>query len=251
MDGDGAYEALFADENQFYIFDGATGVVRFSQSGHASGTIFEFPVVADVDNDGSAEIALSSNNFRQFGNGWAGVTVLGHLGDGWAKSGPTWNVHDFAVTNIYRDGSIPLSPEPPWLAHNVYRARPTEDAMAIDLYAEIADICYAGCEPASIVRVTAQPFNQGLTPARSGIPLSLFRKDGTSLQFIASGLTEERLDAGTGGAGVEFELSYGDIEGADALVVRADDWGAGVGVVDECDEWNNGVEFVPPTCEAP
>ena len=57
--------------------------------------------------------------------------MFGHVGEGWAKSGPTWNVHDFAVTNIYPDGGIPMSPEPPWIIHNVYRARPTEDAKAI------------------------------------------------------------------------------------------------------------------------
>ena len=80
-------QVLFADEHSLYVFDGATGTVRFSQSGHASGTIFEFPVIADVDNDGSAEILISSNNFRQGENGWAGVTIFGHLGSGWA-AGP-------------------------------------------------------------------------------------------------------------------------------------------------------------------
>lgn len=248
VNGDGAYEVLFADEHQFYIFDGATGVVKFSQSGHASGTIFEFPVVADIDNDGSAEIAISSNNFRQSGQGWAGITIFGHLGDGWAKSGPTWNVHDFAVTNINQDGSVPSQPEPPWLAYNVYRARPTEDANAIDMYAQITDICFGGCEPEDIVRVAAQLFNQGQTHVREGIPLSLYRKDGNSLSFIAQVTTEERVDSGTGGVGVEFETTVQAIEGADSLVVRADDWGSGVGVIDECDEWNNGISFSDLQC---
>ena len=161
----------------FYIFDGSTGAVLFSQGGHASGTIFEYPIVADIDNDDSAEIIISSNNFRFGGVGWAGITVFGHLGDGWAKSGPTWNVHDFAVTNIYSDGSVPLSPEPPWQLYNVYRARPTEDASAIDLKAEIVEICYAGCDPESIVRVAGQPINVGPSSVRANIPLSLYRKD--------------------------------------------------------------------------
>ena len=147
VNGDGAYEVLFADEHQFYIMDGTTGTILYSIWGHASGTIFEFPVVADIDNDGSAEIVISSNNFRQGGSGWAGITVLGHLGSGWAKSGPTWNVHDFAVTNINQDGSVPTIPDPPWTAHNVYRARPTHDALAIDMWADITDICFAACLP--------------------------------------------------------------------------------------------------------
>ena len=39
VNGDGAYEVLFADENT-WLFDGGTGGVLFSQLGHASGTIF-------------------------------------------------------------------------------------------------------------------------------------------------------------------------------------------------------------------
>jgi len=250
VDGDGAYEALFADEHQFYIFDGSQGSVLFSQSGHASGTIFEYPIVADLDNDGSAEIAISSNNFRQTNpNGWAGVTIFGHLGEGWAKSGPTWNVHDFAVTNIYPDGSVPREPEAPWLKHNVYRARPTQDALAIDLFAEISDICYAECVSDGIVRVAAAIHNQGFDSIRDQIPMSLYRQDGNSLLFLATSLTEERIEAGQQGASVEFETTYGAIQEADALVVRADDWGSGFGLIDECEEWNNGIAFVPPPCE--
>lgn len=248
IDGDGAYEVLFADENQLYVFDGSTGAIRFSQSGHASGTIFEYPIIADVDNDGSAEILISSNNFRQGGVGWAGVTIFGHMGSGWAKSGPTWNVHDFAVTNINQDGSIPSQPEPPWQVYNVYRARPTEDAIAVDLFAEVTDICFAGCEPDHIVKIVVQPSNQGATSVQAGIPVSLFRKDDSSLTFLAQGQTIDRIEAGRSGEGIEFEVRVEDIDGADALVVRADDWGSGFGAIEECDEWNNGVEFTDILC---
>ena len=37
--------------------------VLFSQLGHASGTIFEYPIVADIDNDDSAEIASLATTF--------------------------------------------------------------------------------------------------------------------------------------------------------------------------------------------
>ena len=248
INGDGAYEVLFADENTFFVFDGTTGTTLFSQTGHASGTIFEYPIVADVDNDDSAEIIISSNNFRVNGQGWAGITVFGHLGDGWAKSGPTWNVHDFAVTNIYQDGGIPLSPEPSWQRYNVYRARPTQDAMTVDLFAEITDICYAGCEEDSIVRLSVQPSNQGPSSIRSNIPIALYRKDGSSYTFLSLNQTTDRIDAGQKGESIEFETQYGLIQGAEALVARADDWGTGFGTIFECDEWNNGVDFTDLTC---
>ena len=248
VNGDGAYEVLFADENTFWLFDGSTGGVLFSQLGHASGTIFEYPIVADIDGDDSAEIVISSNNFRMNGQGWAGITVFGHLGDGWAKSGSTWNVHDFAVTNIYTNGGVPLSPEPSWQTYNVYRSRPTEDAMTVDLLAEITDICFAGCDSDSRVRLSVQPMNQGPSSIRSGIPIALYRKDGASYTFITTGQTADRLEAGQRGLAVEFETEYGRIEGAEALVARADDWGTGFGTIYECDEWNNGIEFTELTC---
>ncbi len=248
VNGDGAYEVLFADENTFWLFDGSTGGVLFSQLGHASGTIFEYPIVADIDGDDSAEIVISSNNFRFNGQGWAGITVFGHLGDGWAKSGPTWNVHDFAVTNIETDGGVPMSPEPSWQRYNVYRARPTQDAMTVDLLAEITDICFAGCDPDSIVRLSVQPINQGPSSIRSGLPVALYRKDGASYTFLTTGQTIDRLEAGQRGRAIEFETRYSLIEGADSLVARADDWGTGFGTINECDEWNNGIDFTDLAC---
>ena len=205
VNGDGAYEVLFADENTFWLFDGSTGGVLFSQLGHASGTIFEYPIVADIDNDDSAEIVISSNNFRMNGQGWAGITVFGHLGDGWAKSGTTWNVHDFAVTNIYTNGGVPLSPEPSWQTYNVYRSRPTEDAMTVDLLAEITDICFAGCDSESIVRLVCSKSIK--VPPRFAVvfPFLYIGKMVNCHTFITVGQTVDRLDAGQRGIGMSLK----------------------------------------------
>jgi len=100
IDGDGMYEILYADQGTFFIFDGATGAIHFSQGGHASGTLWEYPSVADIDNDGSAEIPIGSNN--DWMSDWSGITAFGHSGSGWMKSGPTWHSHNVAVTNIPR-----------------------------------------------------------------------------------------------------------------------------------------------------
>ncbi len=252
VDGDGAYEVFYADENTFFIFDGASGLTNYSITGHASGTIFEYPIIADVDNDSSAEVVMVSNNFRQSSDGWAGVTVLGHAEGGWAASGPTWNVHDFAVTNIEQDGTVPRLPEPSWQVYNAYRSRPAVDAIAVDLYAEITDVCYAGCEADDVVRVAVQVFNQGATRARAGLPVSLFRRDGASLTALGLTYTEEVIDPGVGIAGVEIAVRAGWLEGADGIEARADDLGAGFGFLDECDEWNNGGGWVELECdEAP
>lgn len=241
VDGDGAYEVVYADEQYLYIFDGRNGEIRFVQSGHASGTIFEYPIIADVDRDDSAEIVLVSNNFRNGVSGWAGVTVLGHDGDGWAKSGPTWNVHDFSVTNVEQNGGVPRLPQPPWQVHNVYRARPAEDALAVDLVGEITDVCFAGCSDLDTVRVAGRVYNQGETRARAGLPVALYRKDGTSRSAVAFALLEAEVEPGMTSAGLAFEIQVRDV-GADGLEIWADSLGSGFGLLDECDEWNNGGE---------
>jgi hypothetical protein len=120
--------------------------------------------------------------------------------------------------------------------------------MTVDLLAEITDICFAGCDSESIVRLSVQPINQGPSSIRSGIPISLYRKDGSSYTFLTVGQTIDRLDAGQRGIAIEFETRYGLIEGAETLVARADDWGTGFGTIYECDEWNNGIEFTNPQC---
>ena len=45
-----------ADETNLYVYDGMGGVLL--QVPRSSGTIVEYPVVADVDSDGSAEIIV-------------------------------------------------------------------------------------------------------------------------------------------------------------------------------------------------
>ncbi len=74
FDRDGAAEVVYADEHYLYVYDGATGAVRMSMDGHASATLFEYPIVADVDHDGSTEIIVASNNYAW--EGWTGITVV-------------------------------------------------------------------------------------------------------------------------------------------------------------------------------
>ncbi len=240
FDGDGAYEILYADNQRMYVFDGATGTTRLTREEHASTTIWEYPVVADVDGDFSAEIVFASNTlYSKSAGDFPGLVMLGHPDQGWLSSGPTWHVHDFAVTNIDADGAVPTAPEPSWLGENVYRARPAMDnRIGIDLVASITDVCFASCEPDAIVRVAVQLANQGLYAIGPGVPISLFANDGGSLTLLGIVYSEGRLEAGGSAAAVELVISAADV-GADGLTVRADELGAGFGLVEECDETNN------------
>lgn len=60
FDGDGQIEVVYSDECFTRIYDGKTGVVLFSAK-QSSRTAYEMPTIADVDNDGSAEILVGAN----------------------------------------------------------------------------------------------------------------------------------------------------------------------------------------------
>lgn len=233
INGDGIYEVLYADEVQLRIFDGATGTQLYANSSHTSGTVWEYPVVADVDNDGSAEIVIASN-----GSIWKGVTILGHSGDGWAKSGTTWPVHDWAMTQVDDDGSVPSPAARSWDVYNVFRARPTIDDAAIDLVAELVDTCFAGCEADSVVKITVQVGNTGGLESEPALPVALYAVDGPDRATLLEVKTLPRsLDPGTSSASLLFETTFGQM-GRDGYMIRADDDGT-EGVQTECDESNN------------
>ncbi|HEY6562259.1 MAG TPA: VCBS repeat-containing protein, partial [Polyangiaceae bacterium] len=60
FNGDGAAEVLYNDECEFRVYNGRTGQVLFKNVSN-SRTGIENPVVADVDNDGNAEVVTVMN----------------------------------------------------------------------------------------------------------------------------------------------------------------------------------------------
>lgn len=245
VDGDGVYEVLYADENTFWIFDGATGTVRFSQGGHSSGTLWEYPAIADVDNDGSAEVVIGSNNYAT--SGWTGITVFGHNGSGWMKSGPTWHTHDFAVTNINTDGTVPARPQPWWQIYNVYRARPAVDTAALDLLADIVDVCAASCEADGEVLATVQVSNAGGVDSGTDISVALYADNGGTLSLIDTQLVPGPVPGGRSLDSILFSFPAAQL-GADGLVAVVDDDGTGAGSQDECVEADNADSWTDPVC---
>jgi outer membrane protein assembly factor BamB len=247
FDADGAYEVLFADEQAFYIFDGKTGQIRYGNRGHASGTVFEYPIIADVDRDGSAEVVVASSNYRL--TGWSGITVFGHTTDLWARSGPTWHVHDFAVTNISEDGLVPSAPEPAWQIHNVYRARPSTNETFVDLQLALVDACFSGCRGENAVaRFVVQVSNTGSSTSRSRIPISLYAVDGDRLELLAVRTTPGRVPAGGVTEGLLIEVPA-ESRGPDGFLFRVNDDGTGtMDYQEECDTTDNEVPFNDHPC---
>ena len=115
--GDGIAEAMYADESELFVFDGKGEALLRTQ--RSSGTLTEYPVVADVDNDGSAEIVVVSNTL--FGVRSPTVQVIRDAQDRWIQARRIWNQHTYHVTNVREDGTIPQYEPPSWKSLNTFR----------------------------------------------------------------------------------------------------------------------------------
>lgn len=246
VDGDGVYEVLFADQDSLFILDGATGTVRYQNTGHASGTLWEYPSVADTDGDGSAEILVASNN--AYLSGWQGLTVFGHNGSGWQAAGPTWHSHDFAVTNINPDGSVPARPAPWWQIYNVYRARPAVDTAAMNLQGELLDVCVEGCDAGSEVLVSARLVNRGAASSGADVAVALYAVDGATRRLVASERVPAIVLGGTKSPSFELRFDASLLLPGGQLELAVDDDGAGASLQSECDEADNSATWPEALC---
>ncbi len=119
FDGNGVAEAMYADETNLWVFDG-DGVPLLNVPRSAR-TLSEYPVVADVDNDGSAEIVVVSD--AGFGGVQTAPTVqvIRDIDDRWIQARRIWNQHTYHVTNTLEDGRIPMFEKRWWRLLNTFR----------------------------------------------------------------------------------------------------------------------------------
>jgi hypothetical protein len=125
--GDGSAEAMYGDETNSWGFDGSDGHVVFMQP-RVSGTQVEYPTVADVDNDGSADILITSSDQSQQSKG---LQVISDRLRRWIPARRIMNQDSYHVTNVNEDGSIPSHELPHWKLNNSFRAQAQIDANGV------------------------------------------------------------------------------------------------------------------------
>lgn len=97
FEGDGAIEIVYRDEVVLRVIDGATGTVRFSSS-CPSLSRMETPVVADVDNDGQANIVCHCGQK---------VKAFTPTAVPWVSARSVWNQRGYYVLNVKDNLRIP------------------------------------------------------------------------------------------------------------------------------------------------
>lgn len=151
FEGDGVADVVYADEHWLWVFDGATGAVKMQDANHTNNTWLEYPSIADIDADGSAEIAVC-NTPGSWGN-MNGVTVFGDANSTWKAGRRIWNQHGYNITNINEDGTVPANPDTNWFSYNNFRSGDLSAGIGYsgpDLYVKIKDVCVDECQQGNI-----------------------------------------------------------------------------------------------------
>ncbi len=176
FNGDGRAEVVYNDEQFFRIYDGRSGETLF-QRPNSSRTRTENPVIADVDDDGDAEIVFGANAEAFFIRRWwtdPGLQVWGDDRGRWVGARPLWNQHAYHITNVEPGGGIPRAESPSWEGPNSYRQNLREggDVLASpDLWGGRGRIrCVMGGGATLIVDVA----NWGLERAGAGVVVAFF-----------------------------------------------------------------------------
>ncbi|WP_421765287.1 gliding motility-associated C-terminal domain-containing protein [Ekhidna sp.] len=117
FDGDGAVEVVYRSEESLLIVDGVgNGDNTTSERREiacVSRTQEEYPVIADVDGDGSSEICVScyfnnSTPFSPYSNTrFSQIRVYESDGEAWMPARGVWNQHGYYNVNINDDLTIP------------------------------------------------------------------------------------------------------------------------------------------------
>ena len=241
FEGDGQAEVVYADENDVLVFDGATGAIKMRETRHSSATCSESPSIADVDNDGHAEILYTSSVYS---GPESGVTVIGDADNSWMPGRHVWNQHAYAITNVNDDGTIPASPDVNWETFNNFRSADmsvADGGLLTDAVPALDDICNTECASGHLY-VTVVVGNQGLAEMPAGVPVSVW----SGSDWLATLYTDEAVESGQSTKGMIFDLDPDRISGD--LTVKADD-DNGVAILAECKEGNNEMKIKKGLCK--
>jgi hypothetical protein len=115
FNGDGKAEIVYRDERFLYIINGTDGSV-YNQQNCVSRTNREYPIVADVDADGSTEMCVPCgfddddawDNFNTLSySRYSHVRVFKSAAEPWVPARRLWNQHGYFVVNVNDDLTIP------------------------------------------------------------------------------------------------------------------------------------------------
>lgn len=197
FNGDGAAEVVYADERFLRVIEGRTGAEIFSEY-NPSRTRTEQPVVADVDNDGNAEIVITMNTEASSTTSQVpaehrtpGLEVWSSADDAWVGARPIWNQHTYHIDNVGPGGTIPAVEPMTWTSHNTYRLNSAVGDLlaAPDLAGGLHRT--ADCE-GGVLPLCIEIVNRGELRVGPGLQVTFYAND----EVIGTASTTRTIDRG-------------------------------------------------------
>jgi len=265
FDADGRAEVVYNDEQylRIYTFHGGNPPVGYSgcdaemctwERPNSSFTAYEYPVIADVNRDGNAEIIVAANDFGRtdpddLTNGFVpthGIAVFGDAADNWVPTRTIWNQHAYYITNINDDGSVPAH-QTLLTTHNSFRKNIQGTADTPDLRAPDATcgdvIKRTKCPAAGAIGVWVE--NHGALQLPGGVSVTVYAGPPASGTVLGQGITRAVLNPGEAEL-VVIPIAAGGSGSRDAWV--SVDSGMSGDSNNECREDNNVLNIGPLGC---
>ena len=233
FEGDGRIELVYADEFALTIRDGRTGSLRFADSSHTSRTAHEYPVIADVDDDGRPDLIVP-NGGSHYESPSTGFYVLQGVAPEWLGGPSDWNQH--AYESPFRN---PLNT--PGDRFRSADQNPNSLGLATNLQG-FAEWCPSDASEAELLHLGVA--NTGALLARDGVASTLYAvaADGSETPILEL-TTADSLEEGALHVFEPQRIDLGDSD-AVSLIWRVDD-ASGAQRLRECDESDNAVALDP------
>jgi hypothetical protein len=231
FEGAGHPSVIYADECFLWVFDGATGKVRFAAP-HTSFTGTEASLVADVDGDGHAEILMVTNGADPSSAGWGcmdasgtpvtvngvkwtpsalpnesyrGIVSFADTAHSWVGTRTLWNQHAYHVSNICDDrdsacdapnvyGSIPKVERTNWTVPWLNNFR--QNVQDKGLFNAPDAVISLSVDCATPPHATADVRNIGLAVLPVGVPFEIYEVGTSGDTKLGAGATTIALFPG-------------------------------------------------------
>lgn len=232
FENDGLYEVVHADQADLRILDALTGTQLYEVR-NTSRTVFELPIVADVDGDKQADIIVSGFDDDLLAGVTPGVRVFRARNGAWADAGSIWGANGFHISEVREDSTLPLIEEPSWLTHNSYRVQrsPMPDPLGMPDYT-LGDLRLIERGPGNRPVVQVRVGNAGPVDSHEPPWVAVYRGDPAAGGEL---LAETRLDTLRPGRFQVVNLGEVQITGYGDLYAVVDP----AGRANECREVNN------------
>jgi RHS repeat-associated protein len=235
LNGDGEVEIIYRDEYFLRIYRGGDGVL-LARTPVGSATWAEEPVVADVDNDGHADIIVSSDLFQQ-SVGDTGIIVFQDVANKWKRTRRIWNQHGYHVTNVNEDATIPVNESAHWLVPglNAFRTNafvPGESADEADsftylasdgvLESNVATVRIAIRTPNANPQITSSPVTAAAVGVGYAYAVRAVDPDGGDILTFSLPQAPDGMAIDVSSGLIEWQPAIGQLGGHTVIVKVAD-----------------------------